>query len=585
MVKHSSERWPGRASRLIGLLLWSGLFLAPASVLACGGLFCSTGPGAAPVDQTGERILFEIEDGRICATVDIQYTGNPEAFAWVVPVPEAPEVSDADVQTLNTLSSLTGLQWVFPAADNEGCPDFGGGSGCGCGDDESGGSIQSGDAIDFPPPVDVLDRQSTGTYDTVTLDALTAADLVGWLDENAFNVSQNMVPAMQPYLDEGMVFLAIKLRANRQASQIRPLRFCYTAAAPQIPLRLTAVAAQPHMNIEVFIASYTLYTPMDAVVAQPDPDALAFNVWGTVNYPAWLARESAQRAGRFWSLEYAGRSPELAVRPPDPPTGPDCHGQPESCPAGTVCTTDAGGEMCLRPCSGGCMEGETCAFGGFCSPRPRLLPPWLTRYRARMSPEHMDHDPLFVATPELGAFDGVVDMSERAPLARCFETLEERLPSPCAFVYCGEGAQCVADNDRSSGQAGCDCPPDQVAGMVEVPGGLLPTCQPRENPVGVTLEDSGDPCATFACGLGECVPVNGFPTCRCHEGAYAYTTNGRLTCARPAGEVTVFDEGATPEAGNRDDAPLTSFDPRRPGLPALAITLLVALGLLRRGRA
>src|SRR5688572_29388026 len=59
-----------------------------ADALACGGFFCSQ----TPVLQTSERVIFEIDGDVITAYVQLQYQGNDPNFAWIVPVPEAPEV-------------------------------------------------------------------------------------------------------------------------------------------------------------------------------------------------------------------------------------------------------------------------------------------------------------------------------------------------------------------------------------------------------------------------------------------------------------------------------------------------------------
>ncbi len=74
-------RWLWLAASLAGML-----FVAP-SAHACGGFFCTN----VPVDQAAERIIFAVnDDGTIDAYVQINYTGAPDAFAWVVPVPTRP---------------------------------------------------------------------------------------------------------------------------------------------------------------------------------------------------------------------------------------------------------------------------------------------------------------------------------------------------------------------------------------------------------------------------------------------------------------------------------------------------------------
>lgn len=574
--------------RALLLLLWA----APQVALACGGLFCSAGPGAAPVDQTAERILFEVgDDGRICTTVEIQYTGAPEDFAWVVPVTETPEVSEADAGLLDRLSQVSALTWQYPPALNEGCPEafFGGGSsGSGCGAmeveeesaDDAGGGDSPGPSV-YPNPVNVLDRQQTDRYETVTLAAESAADLVAWLEENAFNVSANMAPAMQPYADDGMVFLAIKLRTDRAARRITPLRFCYTAAAPSIPLRLTAVAAQPQMGIQVFILASTLYAPVSEH-GVPDAATLAFDIAGQVNYPAWVARRVAHSDGGFWALERAGSRPDLSYFPRATgapcESGDDC-GPEEACDWGNfdINFTRRCQPRCVQDTF--CPEGLACLNWGegaspywddypTCLPSqviPELTGDWLTTWYTRMSPEQMTEDPVFVRTPELPAFDGTVDLTGRAPIGQCFEAIEARLPSPCAFVYCGRESTCVEFGD---GSAGCSCPGDQVAVAITAPGGLpQAVCAPAQNPQGVTSEDGGDPCSQQDCGIGECVNRGGFATCRCGEGV-AMVVEDRVTCLPRPARAEVFAEGAGPDAGNQDDAPAPN---RRGGVGALLL--------------
>jgi len=69
-----------------------GLLFAAPSAHACGGFFCTN----VPVDQVAERIIFAVnDDGTIDAYVQINYTGAPDAFAWVVPVPNPPKVDVA----------------------------------------------------------------------------------------------------------------------------------------------------------------------------------------------------------------------------------------------------------------------------------------------------------------------------------------------------------------------------------------------------------------------------------------------------------------------------------------------------------
>src|SRR4051812_35562779 len=56
---------------------------------ACG-CFAPPDP-AVPVIQAGERILFAHKDGEVLAHIQIQYSGKPGDFGWLLPLPAVPK--------------------------------------------------------------------------------------------------------------------------------------------------------------------------------------------------------------------------------------------------------------------------------------------------------------------------------------------------------------------------------------------------------------------------------------------------------------------------------------------------------------
>ena len=68
-----------RTSTALAISAACGLaLLAPSTASACGGFFCSN----TPVNQSGERIAFVLEDGHVEAHVEILYSGSAKKFAW-----------------------------------------------------------------------------------------------------------------------------------------------------------------------------------------------------------------------------------------------------------------------------------------------------------------------------------------------------------------------------------------------------------------------------------------------------------------------------------------------------------------------
>lgn len=520
-------------------LVWS----APA--LACGGLFCAVpqGPTAPePIDQNAERILFEIEEGAgtITAHVQIQYMGNPDSFAWVVPVPGVPEVGESSENLFNALDRATRLQVVLPPGDPCDSAPLSDTVSCGCSDGIPKSAAGSPPPVASPNdgPVTVYDSGTTNNYAYVVIGAERTEDLVTWLQENQYNVSENMTPVMDPYNepadgDEGMRFLAIKLLDGKSSGDIVPLRFTYRSQRPVIPLRLTAVAAQPQMGVLVYISSDAPFTPGNFDLVEPDTDHLLLDAQNRSNYFDWVARSADEADGKRFVAEYVGPNP--------------------------IRDTPMGGET---------LRGAT-----------------LSRYYTRLSAHQMTEDPVFVPAPDTGLrVANVLDLSEHASLYRCGQVLLERLPSLCAFNYCGQGATCF----ESQGRAACQCPGDQVAQRILGPDGEdRVVCAPPSNAVGVTDEAAGvgspfDPCQDISCGDGQCVVKGGFPSCACAQGAAAsLREDGLVRCAPLPSDAPSFGPGGGQESAatlTAQRAPL-----RRAGLReafSLGTPLLLVLGLL-----
>ena len=213
-----------------------GLWPNSQAVEACGGLFCQT----VPVDQQAERIIFTVNsDDTISAYVQINYTGSAPDFSWVVPVPSVPDVDVAEVDTFDELSNLT--QPVFIPPDLPDCAMVVFESASAMDDGVGGGGV------------DVLAAGSVGPYDYVVVDSPEPDALITWLRENGYRITEEMEPLVRVYNEEGMVFLAMKLQPDQGAQDIQPVKMTYESTKPMIPLRLTAVAANPNMNVVTWI--------------------------------------------------------------------------------------------------------------------------------------------------------------------------------------------------------------------------------------------------------------------------------------------------------------------------------------------
>jgi len=274
--------------RLLTFLLPLALLapaLSPRLASACGGTFCDrpvptpvqpNPPPPMPVDQTGENILFVMDGSKVEAHIQIQYTGDPERFAWIVPVQAEPSSIEPGSQPLFTNMANATVPRLKQAAstvrDSCGSSGLSGGT-FGCGADSADPAASSGDAAPFAsgagggssgassdPGLQVKEKV-VGAYETATLSGGTADELLVWLDENNYAIPPNTAELLASYLVNKYVFVALKLTAGAGLDEIHPIVFTYPGDQPCIPIKLTAVAAKEDMGIRAFFLASERFVP------------------------------------------------------------------------------------------------------------------------------------------------------------------------------------------------------------------------------------------------------------------------------------------------------------------------------------
>lgn len=507
--------------RLLALAL---AWLLPAPALACGGFFC----GQQPVDQQAERILFAVGASETDMIVQISYRGEASEFAWVLPlgfVPEASDLGTFSPLALTQLDANTAPIFVRPH------------------DPECGSLVLNGGGSDADTPgVTVHLTDVVGPYEVAVIEGGDAAELVTWLRDHHFRVTDRMIPYVEAYVAEGMKLLALRLIGDRGIEDIEPFRITMPTTTPSIPIRLTALAAEPEMGVLVFVFASRRYGPANWSELEIDPSTLRYasHAWpAETDYLARVARDADALDGRAFVTELAGpTAPLLELVQRTMPRSDD----------ETRARRDL--EDLLR------------------------AHPYLTRMYARLSADEMTIDPMF--SPHGGP-----DVPREVQLVRFVDgedmCLGEGL-DPCDHALCGNGACSVLRADAWPYRvAACDCAEGTVARASFDPLGQMSVAcvDPARSliePGDMAGGDApvGDPCGSYDCGLGACVAVSLTPTCDCDEGAVAIglrdTDGGRITrCVRPDAMVVVpppppppppppFDAG-TPGSAGRDGLP------------------------------
>ena len=273
---------------------------APSTAHACGGTFCDNLPEPMPVDQSGEDILFVSDGLNVEVHVRIQYTGEAERFAWVLPLQGIPEVAVGSDPLFTALSNATAPAWM--SYDDYDCdeddPDWG--------DDTGGIKLDAGGGTRGDGGPEVVFEEVVGAFEVVVLQGGTAAEVVDFLDANDYAQDPDAEPILQEYLDEGFLFAAVKLAADASVEEIHPLAFRFAGDEPCVPIRLTRIAAEDDMGIRAYFLGQDRYAPSNYAHVALNPLAYPWHNPGPQSYVELLSLAVDEAGGQAFVTEYAG---------------------------------------------------------------------------------------------------------------------------------------------------------------------------------------------------------------------------------------------------------------------------------------
>jgi hypothetical protein len=411
-----------------------------------------------------------------------------------------------------------------------------------------------------PPPVTVINEQVVGDYQTVTFRASEAAAATQWLRDNGFIVNQTTSIYMESYVQANMVFVAAKLVPGAGTSSIKPLKLRYRAAYPQVPLVLTAVAAEPHLTVTSFIYANRGFKPQGHPTVTVDQKRIARDAAGRTNYPMVLARTVDEAGGDGFVIEYRAQPQEPQIGT----MGFCCDNENDSCNLG-------GNNTCECPRSefdfADCSKVSDIVDGVKLLDQLAAKYQSVTRITTRISAEEMTFDPAFEAD-FTGSQIGRLALNGSQPtLQNCASDVmdHDKLGAitalqECSTLYCGAG-QCMVTEHG----AGCACDAGYVAQrFIDLDSKPSVTCVPQTPPCDLRAggEALPDACANVDCGAGACIDRNGVAVCGCNAGAAAIAGLADAPICD-----TIRASSQTPGAEDYSDA-LRTLEVCAPALPA-----------------
>jgi hypothetical protein len=304
-------------SALFAAVLGAGSLL-PASALACGGFFCNQ---SQPVNQAAEGIIFaDNGNGTTTAVIQIQYQGPSKNFSWLLPISSVPK-ADSDIGVasnlaLQRLQSATNPRYTLttrvegkcrqqelnpPLASGGGSTSTGGfGPGVNMGDNGGVTVEASGVVGAFEWAVISLDQSLAEPADAA----------IAWLHLNEYDVPEGSAGLLGPYLEDGLYLLALKLTKGADSGSIRPIVLTYDGDQASIPVKLTAVAANPDMGVLTWVLGQSRAVPANYLSLELNEARINwFNAAPTYNSVVIQAANDA--GGQGFVTELAGDTSTL----------------------------------------------------------------------------------------------------------------------------------------------------------------------------------------------------------------------------------------------------------------------------------
>jgi Uncharacterized protein conserved in bacteria (DUF2330) len=210
------------------------------AALACGGMVSADGTA----DMQGMSALLSYDGAREDLAVVVSYAAPSGPFAWLMPLPAVPQISQTSVQGL-----IDGFRITTPPLESDYKPYLGG----------AGAAAPSSGILE-------LGRTTIGNLEFVTLGATDAGEVATWMQAHHFGFHDTQRESIQGYLTRHWVLVAARTTAAAPASGAIAVRFTFTTPDPVYPLAIAGASHQGTLPMHLLVV--TPYRP--ASVTYPE---------------------------------------------------------------------------------------------------------------------------------------------------------------------------------------------------------------------------------------------------------------------------------------------------------------------------
>jgi hypothetical protein len=173
----------------IGLGLMGLAFILPTIVSADGGVFPRPDYW---IQETEQQAVIFYDQGVETMVVSTKFQGDTSDFAWIIPVPDKPEVTKGSTTLFTSLEELTIPNYGLPV--------------------DVGMSTKSmGMAEVAPSAVRVIEEKTIDYYDVKVISSTDKNELATWFNENGYHFPEKYSYILSEYINNGWYFVATKI--------------------------------------------------------------------------------------------------------------------------------------------------------------------------------------------------------------------------------------------------------------------------------------------------------------------------------------------------------------------------------------
>lgn len=292
---------------------------------ACGGGTFGPSNQTNTTFVSGHRVAIAMSPAHTVLWDQIEYSGAPAEFAWVMPVRSGATIdvaSDAWLEVLDAATSpvITSPDLSCRSSESGGCSCLG----------AAGADAPGGRGPDTG--VTVVHEGAVGPYMTVTISAAMPGAASKWLTDNGYNIPADIQPILDDYAKQGMDFIALRLKPDQGVAQMKPVRVTTPGLSTTFPMRMLQAGTGDKVALKLFVISEARYEPAGFADLVIDGSKLTWDFGKTKdasNYADVRGQALATNNGKTWITAYSKQG-ALLTTPPDATSGYLVSGQVET---------------------------------------------------------------------------------------------------------------------------------------------------------------------------------------------------------------------------------------------------------------